>query len=102
MDERVIEALAAYSHESWVRWMEYTFGEASLNVDGSFTVSGESYRRWGRQLHMSYAELSESEKESDREEARRILKLVVNEVWKNQSLTDDMKWSSGRSTDQNK
>ena len=68
----VIELLAALSHESWAgwtRWMMEKWNETHAN--------GETFRqRWTRQMMTPYAELSEQEKESDREEARKVLSIL--------------------------
>lgn len=35
-------------------------------------------QRWEKQIAMSYADLTESEKESDREQVRRYLPLIID------------------------
>lgn len=75
----LVEALAALAHEQWSGWMEYLFTRAVM-LDAVMTVGGklsdEWPERWRRQMKTSYAELSEKEKESDREEARRVIALL--------------------------
>lgn len=71
-DPDLLEALAAIEHERWSGWETYRREKA-----GSIHPSGDSYlHRWYRQEITSYSDLSESEKESDRIEARKGLATV--------------------------
>jgi hypothetical protein len=74
--EAIVEQLGAYAHEAWGGWMRYLFSKGTLNMDGSFTIPSELRERWWRQLNTSYALLPESERESDRVEARKMLKII--------------------------
>lgn len=71
--DEVREALAALAHEQWSAWMRYQFRRQL--VGGVMTRDDST--RWRRQMTTPYAELPESEKESDRKEADRVLALVV-------------------------
>jgi hypothetical protein len=44
--------------------------------DGSLVIPAELVARWTKQMDTSYSELSEHEKESDREQVRRYLPLI--------------------------
>lgn len=70
------EALAALEHEQWGGWMSYLFEHSHLNEDGSFTIPVDLCLRWSRQLSTPYDDLPESEKESDRKEADRVMEIV--------------------------
>lgn len=78
------EQLAAYAHEAWSGWMRYMFqqggGEMIYHVEGEelfcWMMSPTSFQRWQRQMKTPYADLPESEKESDRSEADRILAII--------------------------
>lgn len=60
-----LERLAKLEHEQWAHWTRYMIDNYSpKNVEG-----------WLRLIHLSYNQLSELEKESDRVWARKILKL---------------------------
>jgi len=72
----MVERLAALAHEQWSGWMEYLFGKCYPNHDGSLTLPQIYVLRWRRQAKTPYADLPESEKESDRIEARRILEIA--------------------------
>lgn len=82
------EALAAYAHnDAWAHWMKYMLGEGWLKeVDGPGSIT-QSYilpyslvQRWQQQMNTPYANLPESEKESDRRQADRII-AIVNNAW---------------------
>jgi len=72
----VREKLAAYAHKAWSGWMNYLFEKSALNPDGTVTIPAWAVERWKRQAKTPYAELLESEKESDRKEADIILQIV--------------------------
>lgn len=75
MDE-LIERLADAEHASWGRWMLYLFETCQQNPDGSVTIPPVLVGRWDRQANTPYRDLTEREKESDRDEVRRILPLI--------------------------
>ena len=72
------ECLAAAVHDSWSNWMRHVFSKATHNPDGSWTIPAESADRWQRQIATSYSLLSETEKDSDREQADRLLAVIEN------------------------
>jgi len=72
-EPELIERLAHYEHESWSRWMRYLFAAAAPNADGSVTLPAHLVERWRRQIETAYADLTEAEKESDRQEVAHIL-----------------------------
>lgn len=88
MDEELREELAALAHDQWSGWMKYLFekcrpgrsklGNWGLVKNGTMIIPTESVERWQRQMNTPYAELSEAEKESDRQEADRVLALLAN------------------------
>ncbi|NLH46836.1 MAG: hypothetical protein GX451_12045 [Acholeplasmataceae bacterium] len=70
------EQLAALEHEQWVGWMNYLFEKSIESGDGSVTIPAEMVDRWKRQINTPYADLSDSEKESDREIADKVLRIL--------------------------
>lgn len=74
------EQLAAYAHEAWAGWMKYLFEKGCSNNDGSFTIYPANVERWLRQMNTDYAELPETERESDRDEADKMLAIVEFEL----------------------
>lgn len=71
-----IEEAADLEHERWARWQYYLHSKCIWNNDGTLTIPAELVERWQRQIVTPYAELSESEKESDRKEARTYVPLI--------------------------
>lgn len=74
-DEKV-EKLASLMHQIWAGWQTWVHQTSKLNNDGSRTIPEELVVRWNRQIVAPYKELSEKEKESDRVEARKVLRLL--------------------------
>lgn len=75
-EQELIEQLADKEHASWARWMNYIFDIGNTNEDGSFVIPVENVSRWVRQANTPYAELSEQEKQSDRDEVAHILPII--------------------------
>lgn len=71
----VRECLSEYAHEAWSGWMKYMFEKATMNTDGTVTIPKWAVDRWTRQMNLSYVDLPEEEKESDRAEADRMLSI---------------------------
>jgi len=79
-----IEVLAAYAHEAWSGWMKYMVGKIKFGSQRGMHGEGEVQMwlpnglryRWERQMNTAYADLPESEKESDRKEAKKIIEVL--------------------------
>ena len=63
-----LERVAGEVHQVWCRWMMYMFN----------SQTAAAIARWERQMQTPYAQLSEEEKASDREIARRYLDIVLS------------------------
>ncbi len=88
----VREELAELCHSQWSGWMKYLFSKCSeieimhhfLDDENKLRTREESYmiipewgqKRWKRQTELSYKELSEEEKNSDRFEADKFLQCI--------------------------
>ena len=72
------ERLAELCHDQWSGWMKYMLHEdrGALLSTPAWVINTESFKRWSRQMNTPYAELSEKEKESDRNEADKFIALV--------------------------
>lgn len=78
-----IEALAELEHDRWAHWQAYLQSQCFANVEGTLTIPADLVARWNRQIVTPYDDLSEKEKESDREQVRRWLPFVqrlINET----------------------
>lgn len=69
------EELANLCHEQWAGWMMYLFSKCRTMQGRSLIIPAEFVDRWQRQMNTPYAELSESEQNSDRTEADKFLKV---------------------------
>lgn len=82
------ESLAKYAHQAWAGWMEYLFAKSiyhegciKCNSDkGEYIIPRWAVERWKRQMNTPYEELSEEEKQSDREEADRMIEIMKGDV----------------------
>lgn len=72
------EAVADIQHAIWAHWMRYQFSVCQQNDDGSLTIPAEKVERWQRQIDTDYAGLSEREKDSDRDQADKVLGVLGN------------------------
>ncbi len=70
------ERIADLCHSQWAGWMSYLFSKGTFNSDGSWTMPPEFVQRWKRQLKTPYENLSQPEKDSDRKEADKFLKIL--------------------------
>lgn len=80
-EQELIEHLADAEHASWARWMAYLFskcnaGEHLPNEYPEMTVPSALVSRWHTQAVTPYADLSEQEKQSDRDEVAHILPFI--------------------------
>lgn len=62
----LIEELSDLEHDQWAHWTKYMLEN----------LTPENIKRWKKQIKTPYALLSAKEKESDREWARKILKII--------------------------
>jgi len=87
-EELLIEKLAEYIHDiQWSGWMRYLFGNCKdmtgrddnhIDLISTSTIPTWACERWSRQMQTSYKDLSETEKMSDKLEAKRILDVIKN------------------------
>ncbi len=73
----LLEQLASIEHERWSHWQRYMHGKATCNLDGSLTIPADLVTRWERLMKTPYAQLTDEERESDREQVRRYLTIVA-------------------------
>jgi hypothetical protein len=76
MSDDIREQLAALAHEQWSGWMLYLFQKSDDGPNGSVVIPAELVSRWLRQMTATYAELPENEKDSDRDEADKMLAII--------------------------
>lgn len=76
------EKLAELCHNQWSGWMEYLFSKSvnPIEPNGTVIIPKWAVDRWKRQMKTKYPDLSEEEKESDRSEAEKFLKILTEET----------------------
>jgi len=94
----LMERLAAIEHERWADWQSYLFarcGPSPIEADpDARLIWGVDARHWQRQIDTPYDQLSEAEKQSDREQVMRYWPLLVEFVaeW----IGDNLQWDEER------
>lgn len=78
----IVEELAAIEHERWAHWQRYVHQQGIARADGALVIPAEIVRRWETQIATSYVDLSEAEKQSDREQVGRYLPLIASAISK--------------------
>lgn len=97
----MMEKFAALEHERWAKWQKYFFSKCQIKpqsqVNGMddryvyLALPKDLYERWLRQIETPYSELSEQEKESDREQVSPYLEefsTLLDEIEKEVSNID--------------
>jgi hypothetical protein len=74
----LVNDLAAIEHERWSHWQSYLHGNGVRQSDGSLVLPRELVDHWERQIATKFEALSEKEKESDREQVRKYLPVIVD------------------------
>lgn len=79
------ERLAAIEHERWASWQKYVHGVCLDNgpeLGGNLIIPDWAVENWTRQINTKYADLSEEEKQSDREQVDRYWPLIATALAK--------------------
>ena len=72
----LFERLAEIEHQRWADWQRYMHSKGRKNIDGSLTIPAFFVEQWERQIKTLYLELSEKEKDSDRDQVKRYWNLL--------------------------
>lgn len=73
----IAEHLASIEHERWSHWQLHMHKQGQKLSDGSLIIPPELANRWEKQASTPYADLSEGEKDSDREQVARYLQVIA-------------------------
>ena len=74
------EELAELAHKQWSGWMDYLFSKCIAPTVGELIIPKWAVERWKRQANTPYEELSNDEKNTDRDEADKFLALFDTEI----------------------
>lgn len=72
----LLEDLAAIEHERWAHWQRFMHEQGQRQPDGSLVLPAELVAKWDRLIDTPYANLTDKEQESDREQVRRYLPII--------------------------
>ena len=75
--QRVVEQLASIEHDRWAHWQRYIHTHCERRADGSLVIPPDLVARWERQIKTAFVDLSEDERESDRQQVRKYLPVVI-------------------------
>lgn len=67
LTKEILEDLAGLEHEQWAHWTKYSLNNLTL----------DNLNRWNKQTKTPYSDLTEKEKQSDREWVFKVLKVLL-------------------------
>lgn len=73
----IIDELASVEHERWSHWQRYMHSKGVRQPDGSLILPADLVEQWEQQTKTDYYDLSEKEKDSDREQVHRYLPIIA-------------------------
>ena len=76
---KIFEELASIEHQRWADWQKYLHSKCVEHSDGKgkwVCFPSELFKQWERQIATNYKDLSEKEKDSDREQVLRYFHLI--------------------------
>lgn len=76
IQRELIETFAALEHERWAHWQRFMHDNGRRQPDGSLVLPAALVSRWEHQINTPYRNLSDKEKESDREQVRKYFPLL--------------------------
>jgi hypothetical protein len=79
MEKEIIEKLADIEHQRWADWQRWVHINLKETPAGLF-LPRESVNNWDKQIQTDYKDLSEFDKEKDREQVRRYLPIIRGKI----------------------
>ena len=70
---------AKCAHDIWSHWTRYQFSVCEQDEHGNLIIPKEKVERWKRQSQTEYEDLSETEKESDRNIAKQFIRPILDQ-----------------------
>jgi hypothetical protein len=79
----LLETLASAEHQRWSHWQRYMHSKCiPQGDDGALLIPADLVKHWEKQITTPYSELTEEEKESDRDQVRKYLPLIIDALSK--------------------
>ena len=78
------EKLAEIEHQRWADWQAYLHSKLHIRITSNscdYIMQESDYKHWERQIITPYSELTEKEKDSDREQVDRYFPLLKDFVY---------------------
>ena len=72
----MFEQLASIEHTRWANWQKHIHSICVKNKNGTLTIPKRAVDKWKQQIKTDYEDLSEKEKEDDRDQVRRYWDLI--------------------------
>lgn len=81
--DELLETLASVEHERWAHWQRYMHSKCiPQGENDDLLIPADLVNQWEIQITTPYSALSNDEKESDREQVRKYLPLIVDAISK--------------------
>lgn len=76
--DSIVEQLAAIEHRRWSNWQTFVHEQCIHTPEGNLIIPQKCVERWNRQISTPYSELSEDEKQSDRNQVNLYLPHLLD------------------------
>jgi len=75
--QELFEKLAEIEHQRWSNWQHYLHRQCVRDEVGNLIISAEYARNLERKIETDYKDLTEKEKNSDRDEVMKYWNLIM-------------------------
>lgn len=77
--KELLEKLAAIEHERWSDWQRYVHSICFVDENGNYSIPKKAFIAWKCLIDTPYKDLSEKQKQLDRDEVKRYWHLINKE-----------------------
>lgn len=74
---KAMESLADIEHQRWSHWQNFMHSKCERQADGSLLIPPQFVERWERQIATDYANLTEKEKQGDRDQVKKYIPTII-------------------------
>ena len=75
-DKETLEQLATIEHQRWANWQKYVHSKLVPYTYGNKVMECSDFEHWQKEIDTPYDELTEAQKQSDRDEVMRYWPVV--------------------------